>query len=308
MRAVGLASSLLPPVGVTMDPKRFFLLKIAAQAGLLVLGALWCPPVQADPTPGTAVVMSVEGTVEAQVTPSATAWAPVKAGDRLAVGTTVRTGPNSRAHIETADGSTMLLDPQTTLQIDELDGGDAASNTSLRARLQILVGGFWADIVHLEKPADVEVRAGGSVIGVRGTNFNVQKQNEESVDVSCSDGAVAVKKQASPGRWEETMVPAGKVFNVRRVGGGLREMTAMERQHFTRAWQRIPRVRQRLAKAFRAPAARRFAPPSGSGPRARSIPPALRHPPEIHPHLPGFLQKKQPPKAKAKAKPTPHKR
>src|SRR5271155_3574340 len=66
-----------------------------------------------------AVVESVKGTVEF-APPGSTSFAPLKKGQELAVGSTIRTGSDGSADIMTTPGSAIQLGADSNLRINAL--------------------------------------------------------------------------------------------------------------------------------------------------------------------------------------------
>lgn len=203
----------------------------------------------------TVEAIAVQGVVECRAV-SAKAWKPVVLGQHLPGATALRTGAEGRVRLRTADGSLLLVDPNTMMTIESLRA-DESGQEGLRARIRMWAGMMWANVTHLAKPADVRITTSSCVIGVRGTNFSVASESESATNVSCSEGTVYVDRTASGGTpapteaAAETEVPAGYTAEVTHQSALVRVMTSIERDRVLSVWDIFPDVRKKIAASLK---------------------------------------------------------
>lgn len=123
---------------------------------------------------------------------------PGRPGERLKLGTQVRTGDNAQAVIRLPDGSEARLRPRSDLRIDpELVEG--------KTRFVLSFGRLWSRVVGRGAPKErFEIRTANAVAGVRGTRFEVGVGGDGSVMVSVEEGAVKVAGVHSSARMVNT--------------------------------------------------------------------------------------------------------
>ena len=145
-------------------PGRTFVLLLLA---LLVPAAVRAETVQA-------VVESVQGTVEF-APPGSSTFAPLVKGQQLPVGTTIRTGSDGLAQIQTTPGSAIQLGNDSNLRLNAL--AFAKTNgavTQREAHLQ-LTSGVVSALVDPSTPkiTDFQVQTPDGAAAARGTFYAV---------------------------------------------------------------------------------------------------------------------------------------
>jgi hypothetical protein len=136
-----------------------------------ISGGLW-----ADPVPATA--FSVIGTVEF-APPQSVSFRPLKAGQVLPVGSTVRTGDDGKAVLQATPGSAVELGNDSILKINELafqkTGGAV---TERKARLE-LTSGVVSALVDPSTPnvTDFKIQTPEGALVARGTFYTVVVKN-----------------------------------------------------------------------------------------------------------------------------------
>jgi len=109
---------------------------------------------------------------------------PLKAGEGLAVGDTIRTGDNSYAEISMSDKILLKMDKNTTLEIQAFE----EKSKGIRQTL----GRLWVKAKKLvAEKFEVETRFGTA--GVRGTAFGVRLDAASGMEVECEEGEVYVR-------------------------------------------------------------------------------------------------------------------
>jgi len=142
------------------------------------------------------------------------AWEVLRAGDRLRVGTEIRTEENSGTELN-LENVFIRLDPGTHLVIKKLE----RSENMLRIELTLVSGSIWSRIVKvLDNLVFYEVTTPTAVAGVEGTLFDISYQ-PESTEVLVAEGLVKVKdnfgRELLIGAEEKVKVTAEGIFRLR---------------------------------------------------------------------------------------------
>lgn len=125
---------------------------------------------------------------------------PVKAGSSLVEGDRVQTGHDGFATLELADGSHIVLPPDTALDLATLRQTALTGATDRVVNLQR--GGVSSEVTHATKKDDrFQIRSPSVVAGVRGTQFRVSyDRSNGATAVEVLDGAVGVDADSSAQR------------------------------------------------------------------------------------------------------------
>ncbi|MFT5466098.1 MAG: hypothetical protein ACI8UO_001196 [Verrucomicrobiales bacterium] len=155
----------------------------------------------------TAVVVG-----QVTVTPNGGAEVPLKIGDIVAVGSTIKTGPNSRAVIATTRQSAARIGADTEIVFEELDDDDAAPKVLLD-----LKSGSMGSLIQPQSGVnlDFRIRTPSGIAGARGTFFAVAVENGEGF-IQVKEGKVAIKP-------DNVQVVAPQAGRVSVVFGDVRE-------------------------------------------------------------------------------------
>jgi len=139
---------------------------------LLGLTLLSVAGVSAAPVNATAY--SVSGTVEF-AGPGSSTYAPLKKGQVLAIGSTVRTGDDGVAVLQTTPGSAVQVGNGSILKINELAFAKSGDNvTERKARLQLNTGVVSALIdPSTPKVTDFKIQTPQGAAAARGTFYAV---------------------------------------------------------------------------------------------------------------------------------------
>jgi hypothetical protein len=114
---------------------------------------------------------------------------PLAVGDRLDVGTTLRTGAGGRVRLRFGDGSVLVLADRSQLRIEAYTAGGAQPRTAefmlelglIGQKVSPVAGGSW------------KVRTPTAVTAVRGTEFSVEVGNDRATAVHVKTGEVDVE-------------------------------------------------------------------------------------------------------------------
>jgi hypothetical protein len=145
----------------------------------------------------------INGTVEIQA-PAVGDKLQGTDGMTLNVGTRVKTAPDSTALLTFFDGSTLILEPGTEIEIQQLQSNDKKAVTIV---LKQWMGRTWSHVVKmLDKGSRYEIETPSAVALVRGTRFLVDVDEEGKTREQTTEGLVSVTAQG-----EEVFVPAGQI-------------------------------------------------------------------------------------------------
>jgi hypothetical protein len=156
---------------------------------------------------------AAEGTAEVQHDGR---WSPARIGSPVQVGDAVRTGHDGRARIVFQDDTVLNVGNSSFLVVDRQifdpdKGGSRSLMKLLRGRVRALVSEYY------QRPGSAyEVETDTAVAGVRGTEFIVEYDPEESVtEVVGVSGTVQVNSVLDRAR-RGVYVTAGELSTVRR--------------------------------------------------------------------------------------------
>jgi hypothetical protein len=121
---------------------------------------------------------------------SGSKWNPIKLGDKIPEGSSIRTGNGSRVTL-IANGSEIKLAPNTELTLSQWPGGNRDSEINL-------IRGFsWYKLVNLGKKGFV-VRTPTTTAGVRGTAFSAMYDPKSGESKNCiCEGKVQISNDSS---------------------------------------------------------------------------------------------------------------
>ena len=121
-----------------------------------------------------AIVDSVHGTVEF-APPGSSAFAPLKTGQELEVGSTVRTGSDSSAIIRTTPGSAIKLGSDSNLRLNALAFAKSGSTVTQREAHLQLTSGVVSALIDPSTPkiTDFQVQTPEGAAAARGTFYAV---------------------------------------------------------------------------------------------------------------------------------------
>ncbi len=164
---------------------------------------------------------------------------PLAVGDKLDVGTALRTGAAGRVRLKFADGSVLVLADKSQLRIEAFS---AASTTQPRTAEFLLELGLIGQRVTPSSGGSWKVRTPTAVTAVRGTEFSVEVGDDRATAVHVKTGEVDVEPAGAQTRGIKPRYPVrlAKNLNGTRCDGS--ECNA------AMAWtaDRVARVNQRL--------------------------------------------------------------
>lgn len=165
---------------------------LVAWLAALILMALATPGSEAQTPlpPGGGRIVSLRG--ELTLRRGATPAQPLKLHDPVQVGDEITTGSNAEAVIQTGDGSTVRIFPDSSVIFSDHSPG-------IQGFLHVFLGSIK---VHIEKlsgrPNPHTLTTPTAIIAVRGTTFSVFVDETDATLVAVDEGVVAVSNVRLP--------------------------------------------------------------------------------------------------------------
>lgn len=138
--------------------------------GALVLGGLLGLGLAAQAADSVKVVVRLKGIVQSSVDNQVT-WQPIFGQRILKQGDVARTMVDSQARVQTPDGSMLILGPNTTAIMSELDKGAS------RMKVRVESGGVRAKVSKVFSQGRFELDTRNGVLAARGTDYAVWYAN-----------------------------------------------------------------------------------------------------------------------------------
>jgi hypothetical protein len=140
-----------------------------------------------------AQVFSVSGTVEFAA-PNSSSYAPLKKGDSLAIGSTVRTGDDGIAVLVTTPGSAIQVGNSSVVKLNKLAFAKSGGDVTQRQAVLQLTSGVVSALIDPTTPkiTDFQVQTPEGAAAARGTFYAVLVYHGKTY-VGVKEGKVAVK-------------------------------------------------------------------------------------------------------------------
>jgi hypothetical protein len=138
-------------------------------------------------------VFSVSGTVE-YAAPDSSSYAPLKKGQSLAIGSTVRTGDDGIAVLVTTPGSAIQVGNSSIVKLNKLAFAKSGGDVTQRQAVLQLTSGVVSALIDPSTPkiTDFQVQTPEGAAAARGTFYAVLVY-EGKTYVGVKEGKVAVK-------------------------------------------------------------------------------------------------------------------
>jgi hypothetical protein len=151
--------------------RNFLFARLGGLPAIFVLG-LGVTALRADPV--QAMVESVQGTVEF-APPGSGSFAPLKTGQELAVGSTIRTGSDGTTDIITTPGSAIHVGVDSNLRLNALAFAKSGSTVTQREAHIQLTSGVVSALIDPSTPkvTDFQVQTPEGSAAARGTFYAV---------------------------------------------------------------------------------------------------------------------------------------
>ncbi|HMP71968.1 MAG TPA: FecR domain-containing protein [Kiritimatiellia bacterium] len=138
------------------------------------------------PVEEPATILQVHGKVERSADDGRT-WSVVGEGDRVEVTHRLRTGPEARADLGLADGSTLQIQSETEMRVATFLRD--RRNELRTSRLDVLMGEILGEITpRVHSNSQFHIRSLGSVTAIRGTRLRVGADDRNTTRVSVLEG------------------------------------------------------------------------------------------------------------------------
>jgi hypothetical protein len=140
-----------------------------------------------------AQVFSVSGTVE-YAGPDSSSYAPLKKGDSLAIGSTVRTGDDGVAVLVTTPGSAIQIGNSSIVKLNKLAFNKSGGDVTQRQAVLQLTSGVVSALIDPSTPkiTDFQVQTPEGAAAARGTFYAVLVYHGKTY-VGVKEGKVAVR-------------------------------------------------------------------------------------------------------------------
>jgi hypothetical protein len=140
-----------------------------------------------------AQVFSVSGTVE-YAGPDSSSYAPLKKGDSLAIGSTVRTGDDGVAVLVTTPGSAIQVGNSSIVKLNKLAFNKSGGDVTQRQAVLQLTSGVVSALIDPSTPkiTDFQVQTPEGAAAARGTFYAVLVYHGKTY-VGVKEGKVAVR-------------------------------------------------------------------------------------------------------------------
>jgi hypothetical protein len=140
-----------------------------------------------------AQVFSVSGTVE-YAGPDSSSYAPLKKGDSLAIGSTIRTGDDGIAVLVTTPGSAIQIGNSSIVKLNKLAFAQSGGDVTQRQAVLQLTSGVVSALIDPSTPkiTDFQVQTPEGAAAARGTFYAVLVYHGKTY-VGVKEGKVAVR-------------------------------------------------------------------------------------------------------------------
>ena len=140
-----------------------------------------------------AQVFSVSGTCEVAA-PNSSSFTPLKKGDTLAIGSTVRTGDDGIAVLVTTPGSAIQVGNSSVVKLNKLAFAKSGGDVTQRQAVLQLTNGVVSALIDPSTPkiTDFQVQTPEGAAAARGTFYAVLVYHGKTY-VGVKEGKVAVK-------------------------------------------------------------------------------------------------------------------
>jgi hypothetical protein len=180
------------PIGLAARKQKdsFFLVRLHQTLWMMALVLLSTATLQAATV--DAHVFSVAGTVEF-AGPGSSSYAPLKKGQTLAIGSTVRTGDDGVAVLVTTPGSAIQLGNNSILKINNLAFAKSGGAVTQRTAVLQLTSGVVSALIDPSTPkvTDFQVQTPEGAAAARGTFYAVLVYHGKTY-VGVKEGKVGV--------------------------------------------------------------------------------------------------------------------
>jgi hypothetical protein len=181
------------PIGLAARKQRDSFILVSLRQLFSMIGFVLLSTAGLQAAAVDAKVFSVAGTVEF-AGPGSSSYAPLKKGDTLAIGSTIRTGDNGVAVLVTTPGSAIQVGNSSILKINQLAFAKSGGAVTQRTAVLQLSSGVVSALIDPSTPkiTDFQVQTPEGAAAARGTFYAVLVYHGKTY-VSCKEGHVGVK-------------------------------------------------------------------------------------------------------------------
>jgi hypothetical protein len=165
--------------------------RLIIQLVCVLITTLWT---NAFSAPVEAEIKSMNGTAEFK-TPETSAFQPLKVGQKLVMGTTIRTGDDGMLVVLTVPGAAIKLGPKSELALNELEFAKTGDSVTARKATLDLKSGTVSALIQNNEPkvTDFKIKTPQGIAAARGTFFAVTVEDGQS-HVAVKEGKVGLQK------------------------------------------------------------------------------------------------------------------
>ena len=181
------------PIGLATGQRKDNFLWVRLRHAFYLIGLLLLTAATLQAAPISAQVYSVSGTVEF-AGPGSSSYAPLKKGQILAIGSTIRTGDNGVAIVVTTPGSAIQVGNSSTIKINKLAFAKTGSDVTQRTAVVQLTNGVVSALIDPSTPkiTDFQVQTPEGAAAARGTFYAVLVYQGKTY-IGVKEGKVGVK-------------------------------------------------------------------------------------------------------------------
>jgi len=161
-------------IGLAARKQRPSFLLVRLRQTLWMIAFVLLPAATLQAAPVSAKVFSVVGTVEF-AGPGSSSYAPLKKGQTLAIGSTIRTGDDGVAVLVTTPGSAIQIGNSSILKINQLAFAKSGSEVTQRTAVLQLTSGVVSALIDPSTPriTNFQVQTPEGAAAARGTFYAV---------------------------------------------------------------------------------------------------------------------------------------
>ena len=181
------------PIGLAARNRRDSFLLVSLRQTFWMIAFMLLSAVSLRAASVDALVFSVSGTVDF-AGPGSSSYAPLKKGQTLSIGSTVRTGDDGIAVLRTTTGSAIQLGNSSTMKINKLAFTQSGGAVTERTAVLELQTGVVSALIDPSTPkiTDFQVQTPEGAAAARGTFYAVLVYHGKTY-VGVKEGKVAVK-------------------------------------------------------------------------------------------------------------------
>ncbi len=182
---------------------------------------------------GKAVVRAVRGTAEYS---TGGAWAPLKVGQVLRGGSSVRTASGSEVDLFLgANGPSVRVTESSTLGVDKLTVDNTGAETVVDTQLDLKKGRLLGNVNKTSSASRFEIKTPTGVAGIRGTKFDI---NDKGV-VKVKNGSVVVVYVDATGKVTTYVINGGFKFDPSIADPNKRVVPLTDAEKKDKDWDKV---------------------------------------------------------------------